>query len=203
MNIFFDLDGTLIDSRKRLYKLFNDLTNNKLLSFKDYWELKKLRYSNQWILENYTCFNKINYSEFENLWMQKIESDNYLKFDKTFDFTSTTLQRLKTNNQLFLVTARQDKKQLDKQLINLKIKDFFKTIVVTEQKESKLNLINNLNLQLKKTDLFIGDTGEDIQTAKKLNITSIGVTSGFRSSSILKLYQPDKIIHNISKINLS
>ena len=91
MNIFFDLDGTLIDSRKRLYKLFNDLTNNKLLSFKEYWELKKLRYSNKWILENYTCFNKINYGEFENLWMQKIESDKYLKFDRTFDFTITTI----------------------------------------------------------------------------------------------------------------
>ena len=39
-NIFFDLDGTLIDCKKRLYNLFTDLAPSHGLTFEDYASLK-------------------------------------------------------------------------------------------------------------------------------------------------------------------
>ena len=58
MNIFFDLDGTLIDSRLRLYKLFQDLVSSSNLTFSDYWNLKRNKISHKKILTT-----KFAYSE--------------------------------------------------------------------------------------------------------------------------------------------
>ena len=41
MKIFFDLDGTLINSKMRLYSLFQELVSASNLSFDEYWNLKK------------------------------------------------------------------------------------------------------------------------------------------------------------------
>ena len=40
MKIIFDLDGTLICSKKRLHRLFLDLAGVTNLKFKSYWDLK-------------------------------------------------------------------------------------------------------------------------------------------------------------------
>ena len=49
-------------------------------------------------------------------------------------------------------------------------------------------------------DLFVGDTGIDINTAKLINIKSIAVLSGFRNKSILEQYNPDYIENDIKTI---
>ena len=40
-NIFFDLDGTLLDVRARLYNLFIELAPETLCSLDEYWEIKR------------------------------------------------------------------------------------------------------------------------------------------------------------------
>ena len=61
MNLIFDLDGTLIDSRNRLYQLFQRLVPESTLSFEEYWKLKRNKISNKDILIHRFCFkdNKI------------------------------------------------------------------------------------------------------------------------------------------------
>jgi len=50
MNIIFDLDGTLIDSKQRLYQLFQHLVPASTLTFQQYWQFKHNRLSNELIL---------------------------------------------------------------------------------------------------------------------------------------------------------
>ena len=50
MNLIFDLDGTLIDSRLRLYKLFQQLVPTSELTYQDYWAFKQENVSNEDIL---------------------------------------------------------------------------------------------------------------------------------------------------------
>ena len=53
MNIIFDFDGTLIDSKERLFKLFSFLVPQSNLDFKAYWELKKQGIGHAEILEKH------------------------------------------------------------------------------------------------------------------------------------------------------
>ena len=50
MNLFFDLDGTLLNSRKRLYTLFQDLIPESKLSIDEYWDLKRDKIDHKTIL---------------------------------------------------------------------------------------------------------------------------------------------------------
>ena len=52
-NLFFDFDGTIVDSKVRLYKLFCELCIDNKFSFNDYWELKRESLTQAEILKKY------------------------------------------------------------------------------------------------------------------------------------------------------
>lgn len=196
MKIYFDLDGTLIDASERLYKLFCDLISECSFSKEEYWYLKRNKITHQIILNNY--FPKYQFNDFEKKWLECIENDYYLQFDTLYEFTPKVLNNLQQNNQLYLLTARQSKKNLLKELKRFNIAQYFTNIFVTEHKKTKLELLQEI--QLKKTDILIGDTGKDIETAKIAGILSAAVTYGFMSEEKLKEYNPDFLFSDLSEI---
>jgi phosphoglycolate phosphatase len=203
MKIIFDLDGTIICSKKKLYELFSDLIESRQLSFSDYWDLKFSRKSNQNILKS-----KFNYSDneieyFVNNWMKLIEDDKYLKMDTLIDGVKDFLTGVSQNNELYICSARQSIQQVEKQLKRLSIFHFFQDIFVTEQKCSKKDLLVNKNLRLDKRDWIVGDTGHDIITGKELGIKTCAVLSGFTSRNVLVSYFPDIVIQNVTSFNSS
>ena len=143
MKIIFDLDGTLICSKKRLYELFCNLIQSRDLSFSDYWNLKYIGNSNQDILRERFDYTKDEISNFVNGWMKKIESDYYLEMDTLIDGTIEFLERIIQNNSLYICTARQSTCQVAKQLESLSISKYFENIFVTEQKNSTADLLKN------------------------------------------------------------
>ena len=201
MKIIFDLDGTLICSKKRLYELFCNLTQSRDLSFSDYWNLKYIGNSNQDILRERFDYTKAEISNFVNGWMKKIESDYYLEMDTLIDGTIEFLERIIQNNSLYICTARQSTCQVAKQLESLSISKYFENIFVTEQKNSKAELLKNSGLKFTKHDWIIGDTGHDIITGKEIGINTCAVLSGFMSLDALIGYSPDIIVANIAKID--
>ncbi|MWC19335.1 HAD hydrolase-like protein [Acinetobacter johnsonii] len=201
MKIIFDLDGTLICSKKRLYELFCNLIQSRDLSFSDYWNLKYIGNSNQDILRERFDYTKAEISNFVNGWMKKIESDYYLEMDTLIDGTIEFLERIIQNNSLYICTARQSTCQVAKQLESLSISKYFENIFVTEQKNSKAELLKNSGLKFTKHDWIIGDTGHDIITGKEIGINTCAVLSGFMSLDALIGYSPDIIVANIAKID--
>ena len=201
MKIIFDLDGTLICSKKRLYELFCNLIQSRDLSFSDYWNLKYIGNSNQDILRERFDYTKDEISNFVNGWMKKIESDYYLEMDTLIDGTIEFLERIIQNNSLYICTARQSTGPVAKQLESLSISKYFENIFVTEQKNSKAELLKNSGLKFTKHDWIIGDTGHDIITGKEIGINTCAVLSGFMSLDALIGYSPDIIVANIAKID--
>ena len=201
MKIIFDLDGTLICSKKRLYELFCNLIQSRDLSFSDYWNLKYIGNTNQDILRERFDYTKAEISNFVNGWMKKIESDYYLEMDTLIDGTIEFLERIIQNNSLYICTARQSTCQVAKQLESLSISKYFENIFVTEQKNSKAELLKNSGLKFTKHDWIIGDTGHDIITGKEIGINTCAVLSGFMSLDALIGYSPDIIVANIAKID--
>ncbi len=196
-NIFIDLDGTLIDARHRLFRLFSDITLQNLLDFEDYWELKKAMYSNEWILTNYFYYSESQIDNFKSVWLEKIETDQYLAYDNLFPETVPFLTKASETHELYLLTSRQFAEKAEQQLKEMGIFNFFKKILVTAQRSGKTELIRKSNIQINNDDILIGDTGIDIQTAKEVGMRSMAVLTGCRSRSILKKYSPDHIMNNL------
>jgi phosphoglycolate phosphatase len=195
--IFFDLDGTLIDSRQRLYQLFCSLVSENTLSFDAYWELKRSKSDHANILKNRFQWPDNLIAEFQNKWLDLIEQPEWLALDKVFDGGFQVLDRLQFTCDLYLFTARQSEQRALIQLHELRIADYFKKVFVTEQKVDKETLIQRSQLSIANSDIAIGDTGVDVNLAKNIGCISVAVTSGFRSKEVLQEYNPDYILSSI------
>lgn len=203
MKIVFDLDGTLICSKKRLHELFCDLTESRKLDFSAYWEMKFSRKTNQDILKLFFNYSDEKIDNFTNDWMSKIESDYYLNFDDLIVDIEPFLKKAKKNSELYVCTARQSSKQVEKQLKRLGVFEYFEDVFVTEKNFTKENLLINSSLNLCKDDWMIGDTGHDIMTGKKVGMNTCAVLSGFMSRSALLSYEPDLILSDVTKFDIS
>lgn len=200
MKIIFDLDGTLICSKRRLHELFCDLVNSRELAFSAYWDLKFNGYTNQDILRKKFNYTEDLVEEFFNDWMSKIETSHYLNMDVLIKGASEALHGFSQHHDLYICTARQSTEQAVLQVQNLGILGFFKQIFVTEQIKSKVELMNVSGLYFSSDDWFVGDTGHDILAGKALNIRTCAVLSGFMSKGALMVYCPDYIISDISSL---
>ncbi|RBQ03557.1 HAD family hydrolase [Pedobacter miscanthi] len=202
MNIFFDLDGTLLDSRYRLYYLFQDLVPESSLSFESYWNYKMNKVSHKELLNNEFGYGEKAFKFFEENWMQKIESPEWLVFDKPFVGVLEFLKSLKANHKIYVVTARQFRDVAIQQLNNLGFSEVFDDIFVTGQKKEKYELIKE-SIITSSSDWLIGDTGKDIQTGKLLGMRTVGVLSGFLNEKRLREYNPDLIVENVNCLNFN
>ena len=194
LNIFFDFDGTLIDSRQRQYNLFCELLPDSRFSFADYWKIKRERVSQAEILKRYCSFNDEQIKLFHASWMAQIEKSDRLMSDQPFSERITdVLRKLSGKYALYLVTARQNPLLVKEQLRRFGWSDCFENVLVTEQRNAKADLIRQ-NVKTGKMDVIIGDTGEDIQAGKKLGIRTLAVTYGVLSKEVLMKYEPDSFV---------
>lgn len=201
MKIFFDLDGTIIDSKPRMYNLFQFLVPESKFTFEKYWKLKQDKVSHITLLTNYFKYSEEEVAKFTSEWMSLIETPEWLSYDKLFQGIKPFLDLLKQEHDLYVVTARQFEAIAINQINDLGLAGIFKDVLVTLQKTEKENLIKN-RFELTKSDWIIGDTGKDIETGKKLGISTCAVLSGFLSNEQLLTYSPDIIIENVTLLNL-
>lgn len=200
MKIIFDLDGTLIDSRERLYRLFQELVPESKLSFDDYWQLKRNKIGHEQILGEKFFYSPEKIEAFKKTWMDQIELPQWLKLDKPFEGVTEYLKQLKNKYDLYLITSRQFEDKALQQASELGWDGIFTKIFVTGQKQNKIDLIKG-SIQTGNEDWFIGDTGHDILNGKTLNMRTAAVLSGFLNEKILLEYKPDLIIDNVVNFN--
>lgn len=199
MNIFFDLDGTLIHSGPRLYYLFQQLVKESTLTYDEYWNFKRDKILHKDILAKEFNYSAEQIEVFVEQWMQRIELNEWLAYDKPFDGVTDFLREQTKNNKLFLVTARQFESSALLQMKNFGWEGIFEDVFVTCQKNEKYEMIANA-VSVKTEDWFVGDTGKDIQTGKKLGVKTAAVLSGFLSKESLIGYMPDVIVNSVLQL---
>lgn len=203
MNIVFDLDGTLIDSKPRLYQLFLQLAPDSHLSYAQYWEFKKHKVSNEMILANRLGLGRKAIELFVKDWMGLIEAPELLALDANFPGMHETLARLRKRANLHVCTARQFRAPVLNQLERLDLLPFFNQVLVTEQQDSKEALIRRHVSGRTAQDWTLGDTGKDVQVGKLLKMNTCAVLSGFLNRTSLLAYEPDLILDSASDFRLS
>lgn len=199
MNVFFDLDGTLLDCRKRVHALFRDLCNGSGLEFEPYWMHKRAGRSNEWILSNLLGYSDAAVSKFVADWLIRIESDEYLSLDEAFPFTEGVLRRLSEHHhKIFVVTSRQKLAAARTQIDTAKLSSYISDVWAAGPSRSKADIREEVAKFARRDDFFAGDTGEDINFAKSLGVRSVAVLCGVRDFTVLRKYDPDFIYKDIS-----
>ena len=201
INLIFDLDGTLIESKPRLYHLFQHLVPASKLSFDDYWAFKQNKVSNEAILQNEFSFSESATQKFLADWMNHIEAPEFLAYDNNLPGVKDNLDRLSRIAKLHICTARQNRQSTVDQLDQLNLLSYFQTVMVTQQRKSKSELIAASIPSLSPNDWMIGDTGKDIQVGHFLGLKTCGVLSGFLNEKSLSPYKPDILLQSVADFN--
>ena len=207
MNIYFDLDGTLLDVSERFYKIYCDLLDkfncNQGLSKEEYWQLKKERYPETEIVHK-TCVN-INIEYYMKLRQEVIESPKYLKYDKPFPYTLDVIKELNKNHRLIIVSLRESLDKTKKEIEKFGLKPFIDRVLVHNENMNnkwkiKVELIRSDSNFEKKESIIVGDTEADFLAAKGLDIPCFLVSSGIRTKEYLGTLNCGVVIANIAEL---
>lgn len=195
--IFFDLDGTLIDAGERMYSLFQKLVPQSKLTFAEYWAFKRHKTGHKQILTQLFGYTENQFAAFEKQWMNLIETEEFLDKDTVYPGVVEMLRKLRAENELYLLTARQSIPNTHNQLKKKGLSGLFDGVFITEHKISKEEFIKK-HFAPSPDDSIAGDTGKDIETGKNLGMKTIAVTNGFLAREVLQNYGPGKLADNIT-----
>lgn len=184
--IFCDLDGPILDGKLRHYNCYRDIVlqyGGEPISIERYWLLKRNKIQRTMLLE-LTGF-KGSYDEYFTSWIDLIEQKKYLEYDVLKpDVHKTLLKWSEDCENLYIVTQRQNRENLIWQLSNLDIKKYFNKILTCPPgiEGSKYYALKDIAFN---KAIMIGDTEEDMMTAKRLGISSIAIKTGLREKKYL------------------
>jgi len=207
MNIFFDLDGTLIDISDKYYRAYKDLVKHyhgKPLPRSLFWRYKRSRVSTSDLLSK-SALSAVSAEKFSDMFMEALESKKYCVLDRLFPFTIRCLSTLiKRNHTLHLVSARHNKKNALFQISAMGLTPFFTSIYVGKMHKNG-HVAKRIAIQPKLAGrkgpfAVVGDTKDEIEAARELGGISIVVLSGVRNKKLLSSYRPDYIIKDIRQV---
>ena len=184
--IAFDFDGTLLDSRKRHQLVLDDILKqfNISLDTADLIEYKRQGKNNVAYLISKGIDLKLA-NQIQTLWIENIEKENYLDCDILYPETIDLLEKYSKNNDLILITARNNKAGLYWQIDKLGLRKYFKKIDVVDS-NSKTSEEKKKILKMHCVTTFIGDTLSDYNATKGLNIEFIHLDYGFCDKKIIQ-----------------
>lgn len=184
--ILCDLDGTILEDKRRHYECYKDIIScygGRCVSIEEYWEGKRNKESRKELLRKSEFKGTEN--QYLKMWGENIETEKYLAYEKMRPGMCDTLSFLKRCTRLLiLVTMRKNQQNLERQLCELNIKDFFDAVYCGDagiKKRKKDLKLENAG----KGILVIGDTEDDMFLAKEMEGEFIAVTDGLRDRRYL------------------
>ncbi|MBU0758129.1 MAG: HAD hydrolase-like protein [Nanoarchaeota archaeon] len=205
MMLFFDVDGTLFDISRRFYFVYKKIVTGfgyKCLDYDEYWSLRKNNRTTKDIFlmsgteELLQAYYEQRRQEFERLY-------TIIKCDRLIVHPSLLSDLKKKKHKLVIVSARDNKENLLRELEFNKIDMYFDTVLTTPMFSTAKDKVNAITLNFKdlsNKDIIIGDSESDILAGKALKIKTIAVLSGIRNKDTLAELEPDMIVHTVNNI---
>ena len=200
--IIFDFDGTIVDSRKTLIDIVNNLADE--FGYDKVTEEEAVRLSNlssrDIILQSTIPFYKIPFL-FRRV--QK-EFHNHIVKLQPFVGIKEMVKNLQAEDYyLGIVTSNMQSNVVDFLQQN-KLNSYFDFIYSANNLFGKDKIIKKLikqyELPLEQT-FYVGDETRDIKAAKESNIQIVAVTWGFNSAEVLAQHNPDFLIDKPAQLN--
>jgi phosphoglycolate phosphatase-like HAD superfamily hydrolase len=194
--IFFDLDGTLIDPKKRYCAIYKQLCNElkiKALKCDIYWEMKRNKVS------EYEIFQKTNpeLNDISNILKKRIlmlEDDTFLKLDILHHNAVDFLELIYKKYTLVMVTFRRNRPNLESQLKRLGIIQYFDKILSLAP-SLEIKYMNKVNIILDNYNIlegfYFGDTEVDLLAGRYLKIKTVSFNFGIRHEKYLNKCEPN------------
>lgn len=185
--IAFDLDGTLLDSRKRHRIVMDDVLAkfHIALNTDDLVDFKANGLNNiSWLEKQGVDPEQARKIQAE--WVTDIEKDHYLKLDVLYDGIQGYLERLSKQNKLFLLTSRNNVSGTLSQLRKLGIDRYFDKVEVVKPANACADKADFLRKN--HVDYMIGDTEIDYKAACDSDSNFLAATDGFRSIKFWERY---------------
>ena len=200
MNLFLDLDGTLIDNRERYFESYKKATAEDILTFEQFLEIRQNFKNARSMFINRSDYSNQSLNNFDLSWDLYIENKELLSKDVLFPGVYDWLTDTSRKSNLIYCTNRRSFQDLDEQLEKLKIKKFASNILLSFQK-TKDEAVLKSNISFSGNDWLIGDTAADITAGKLLGLKTCGVFSGLNSQKILEVSLPDLLLPNITEFS--
>ena len=204
--IFFDLDGPILDVSEKYYRLYKDIVSEMgcvPVSKTRYWENKRNK-----IPETVTLNESRLPEELMPIYSDKrkalIETRRYWELDVVWPELFAYMNDSPLHGFITLVTLRVNRQALENELSFLGIRSWFASVLSSGEDqgqrpgaEIKIGMIKQ-HFQRQVEGWFIGDTETDIRTGQNLGLYCAGVSFGIRTRKILSLESPNCIISNPS-----
>src|SRR3990167_228232 len=200
--IFIDLDGTILNNDRRWYRLHLDLAKSyrfQPINRTTYLQAKKNNINERIIIQKTNIVpHKIN--AYIKKRINLLEIQKYLLFDKVKPGMRGFLKKFANNYQLILVTKRNKPRNCLSQLNQTHLLPYFSKVIITKQDEKDRKVRKYLSQKQIQDSVFVGDTEDDYQTARKLKINCLLVTYGARNKNFIQKIKPPYIADTVEEL---
>lgn len=207
MNIFFDLDGPILEVKFRHHRVYQEIVRafgGLPLPLEEFWQAKRDRIEDATLVER-SGLVPSQLDDFRHRRYELLESAPFLAEDLMQPDMDRVLGDLAAQQALFLVTLRRNRAALERQLDVLNLTRFFRKVLSGHEPGArpwivKTSLIRASGVPYGPADWIVGDTETEIMAGRELGLRTVAVTNGIRSETILRAHQPDYLLPNAQKI---
>jgi phosphoglycolate phosphatase-like HAD superfamily hydrolase len=186
---FIDFDGTIVDVFPRYYGILIEYLGSikyMPLDFPKYKTLKRLGYKDHIIVKELTRGQEIDVDDYYKFKRENLENLSWLKKDVLIgNPRSLNLQLKNIGYRVVLLTQRNNKNNLLKQLDILNIRDSFDDIIIVKPRAGQNVKADHIKKNYSPDDIIIGDSSVEIDASRILNISGYFVESGLFSAKSL------------------
>jgi UDP-glucose 4-epimerase len=190
VTVLFDLDGTLVDHRKRMYLpylIYYKKHGLKPLPITTYIGIKRRGLSETGVVGS--DIKPGDLKKYLNWKQSVIESPDLLMLDMLQPGVKTVLQTVSKKHACFVVTIRSSNSITRKELKRLGILRYFRDVITVKRGETKTDevarAVKRYHLDPGRT-VMIGDSEQDVTAARSNGVHSVSVTTGLRGITFLK-----------------
>lgn len=218
MTVFCDFDGPIVDVSRRYYSTYQqglkaieaiahsqgDSLNLKVLSQTEFWQMKRDRIADEEIARQ-SGISTAYIPRFLQEVKQIVNQPNLLDQDTLQPGVKWALSLLYERGATLVLVTLRHQSQVKQILDKTGLAKYFTDIYGTRDRHAAYKNYAQLKTQLLAQAVekygqpygtpcwMVGDTEADILAGQSLNIPTIGLTCGIRSSRYLQQFQPDQI----------
>ncbi len=190
MNVFFDLDGPLLDVSERYYRVHREIVAGHpvpALGKEEFWEMKRRQVPVDALVAG--ADPALTPAQYREKWLERIERPEFLAYDRVVPGALEVLRTLQERHALYLVTLRRDGETLRWQLDRLGMHPAFRQVFWGQRDgvpgcQIKVERIRTAGLA-RARDVIVGDSEVDVLAGRELGMVTIATANGIRSADFL------------------